>query len=134
MSLTVWLYRVGRNLNRVYRTCEAFGVREIRLLECDPKLSGALFGAAGQVAVEPSDNWPSWEETVALETGFPLLLREVDWCRVEHLLLGGESCGLPKRQILAAQRTTIPQAGQISGLTVEAALAIALYDWRERCP
>lgn len=131
--MIVWLYKVGRNLNRAYRTCEAFGVTDLRLIACDAlELAGNLYRAKDRVNVARAADWPPWETALALETGYPRPLSSVDWGRVDHLLIGGETVSLPRSKIRAAQVAHIPQPGQVSGLTVEAALAIALYDWRER--
>jgi tRNA G18 (ribose-2'-O)-methylase SpoU len=123
----VVLYQVGRNLNRSYRTCEAFGVAHLHLLECNAHLSGALFAAAGRVAVQTIQHMPVGG--LALETWGDTPLCSVDWSSVEWLVLGGETGGLPRR--LSMPSAHIPMYGHISGLTVEAALAIALYAWRQ---
>lgn len=72
--MEVWLYGLGRNLARAYRTCAALGVERM-------------------------------------------------------VLLGGETCGLPVRSLRAEQTSSIPAA---LGLTVDAALAIALWKARAR--
>jgi len=130
--VNVWLYRVGRNLNRAYRTCEAFGVTQLFLIECDPQLSGSLFQAADRVEICVMQAWPSWPTTLALETSYPAPLWSIPFAPIQHLLLGGETAGLPVSRIAPAYRAHIPQQGKVSGLTVEAALAIALYEWRRQ--
>lgn len=130
--MKVALYRVGRNLNRAYRTCEAFGVAELRLVQCTGTVRGRLFGAAGRVEVVSTDELPTEIGTLALETGAGVELAAVDWSAVTAVLLGGESSGLPRR--LPVPYAHIPQRGRVSGLTVEAALAIALYEWRQAIP
>jgi hypothetical protein len=57
---------------------------------------------------------------------------DVDWSRVSTVLIGGETDGLA-RSAPAAQQARIPMRGRVSGLTVEAALAVVLYE-RSRCP
>ena len=125
--MKVMLYRVGRNLNRAYRTCEAFGVDELELLECDAKIVGNLFRAKDRVMVSVVESFPLPNGLLALETSYLTLLSMVDWTRVDTILLGGESYGLPC--IRAEQKAHIETVGLISGLTVEATLAIALYQW-----
>lgn len=128
--MKVLLYKVGRNLNRVYRTCEAFGVPEIELLDCNAKLSGNLFRAAGRVRVRNIDDWPPPSGMLALETCYPNSIYTVDWRWVSMIVIGGETQGLPTRSLVAEQKVYIPMIGRVSGLTVEAALAIVLYEWR----
>lgn len=129
-DMSVWLYRVGRNLNRAYRTCEAFGVRELCLLDCrDATLFGNLFQAFGRVGVQRASDWPDPAGTCALETWGEIPIYDIPWQQTRRLLLGGETDGLPRH--MPAQFTAyIPMVGRVSGLTVEAALAIALYEWR----
>lgn len=126
--MNVLLYRVGRNLARAVRTSASFGVARIELLDCKgAAVRGPLHGAGGVVEVVPVDAFPAPSRALALETGTGETIDAVDWTRVEVLLLGGETGGLPRRVVRdAAQRATIPTAGWAC-LTVEAALAIALY-------
>ncbi len=127
----VLLYRVGRNLNRAYRTCASFGVEELLLLDCEATLAGPLFSAAGRVAVTVVAGWPDPATCLALETFYPTPLAAVDWAAVETLVIGGETAGLPRGQRFG-QTAHIPGAAGPS-LTVEAALAVALYQWRLTC-
>lgn len=129
--MDVLLHAVGRNLNRAYRTCAAFGIARLYLHDCEAQLSGALFGATGRVRVETVTSWPLPHGVLALEVGRGLPLAEVDWTSVQTLLVGGESCTLPAR--LAVQWWAhIPIVGR-PGLTVEGTLAIALYAWTLAC-
>lgn len=130
--MVVYLYRVGRNLNRAYRTAEAFGVSRIVLIECSAPLQGHLFGAAGRVDVTVG-SLPSPTGLLALETTYKTPLRSIDWQLVEGILIGGETAGVPRGRISEFQ-VVIPTVGQVSGLTVEAALAIALWEWRMALP
>lgn len=123
----VVLHRVGRNLNRAVRTCEAFGVRSLLTHRCAGGLSGNLYGAKGRVDVAGIDKLPVGNGVLALETGTLNSLDGVDFETVDTLLLGGESSGLPRG--LPVRYATIPMQGRVSGLTVEGALAIALYEW-----
>lgn len=131
-NLAVLLYRVGRNLNRAYRTCEAFGIQRLLLLDCrEAHLRDNLFGATGRVDIETISMWPNSQGMLALETWYEEPLWSVNWQRVSLLVLGGETAGLP-RSLRAEQKAAIPLRGNISGLTVEAALAIALWEYRRR--
>lgn len=127
---SVLLYRVGRNLNRAYRTCASFGVGQLSLFRCDATLSGALYSAADKVIVTEVDGWPDRATCLALETFYATPLAAVDWRGVSTIVIGGETDGLPRR-VRFGQEATIPAIGP--GLTVEAALAIALYEWRLSC-
>lgn len=130
--MEVYLYHVGRNLNRAVRTCEAFGVQRLHLIDCaEVWLSGNLYGARGRVDVAHVSDWPDAAGLCLLETWAKPPLWRVPWGEVRALLLGGETDGLP-RETLAQYRAAIPLQGHISGLTVEAALAIALYEWRRK--
>ena len=124
----VALYRVGRNLNRAYRTCEAFGVEEMRLIRCTGVLTGHLYGASGRVHMREVGDFPACGG-LALETWGDTPLRAVDWANVEWIVIGGETSGLPRGIAMPSAR--IDMQGNVSGLTVEAALAIALYEWRQ---
>lgn len=127
--MKVFLYRVGRNLNRAYRTCEAFGVFRLELLDCNAKIGGNLYKAAGRVEVVRVYEWPSPGGALALETFYADSIYHVAWDMVETIIIGGETTGLP-RSFQAQQTARIPMVGHVSGLTVEAALAVALYEWQ----
>jgi tRNA(Leu) C34 or U34 (ribose-2'-O)-methylase TrmL len=126
-DLSVYLYKVGRNLNRAYRTCEAFGISNLYLIDCDAEISGNLFKSKGKVIVEKSDI-PPQNNLLALETYHKLPIFDVKLIKVNAIIIGGETLGLPKN-IKSEYSATIPMYGQISGLTVEATLAIALYEY-----
>jgi tRNA G18 (ribose-2'-O)-methylase SpoU len=125
----VTLYGVGRNLNRAYRTCEAFGVETLHLWNCTGKLSGNLYAAKERVEMQVINSCPCPTTTLALETSYRTPLSSVDWGQVKNILIGGETRGVPRRDW--QQKAVIPMWGKASGLTVEAALAIALYEWRK---
>jgi len=125
----VVLYRVGRNLNRAYRTCSSFGAPELALCECDEaQLSGGLYGCAGSVRVVTLDALPGGANVAAFETWRGASAHEVAWEGINTVVIGGETSGLPSRPDW--QRVTIPVFPGAISLTVEAALAIALYEWR----
>lgn len=127
--MKVVLYRVGRNLNRAYRTAEAFGVSDIILVQCNTEIKGGLFRAKGRVAIQKADVLQT-KGALALETFYKDQLNSVDWSTVKYIIIGGETSGLP-HSVRFEQAATIPMVGKVSGLTVEAALAIALYEWRQ---
>jgi len=130
--MDVLLYQVGRNLNRAYRTCEAFGVSTLKLLDCSGWLRGNLFKSAERVIVKNVTEFDV-VSVMALETFYLDSIYDVDWEKVKTIIIGGETSGLP-RHTRFDQQAKIPMIGNISGLTVEAALAIALYEWRRNDP
>jgi tRNA G18 (ribose-2'-O)-methylase SpoU len=135
--MDVLLYRVGRNLNRAYRTCAAFGVQRLFLIgnNEDPsaswELRGNLFSARNLVEIVRQEELPILTSCCGLETYYDTPLSAVDWAGITAILIGGETAGLP-RSIKPGVRAVIPILGHLP-LTVEAALAIALYEWRRSC-
>lgn len=127
--MNVLLYRVGRNLNRVYRTAEAFGVEKLFLLDCAGELRGNLFRALNRIQIEHVTTFPV-TSVLALETYYVSSIYTVDWSSINTIIVGGETSGLPRGQRFEYE-AKIPLCGAVSGLTVEAALAIALYEWRK---
>jgi hypothetical protein len=132
-SMTVTLYRVGRNLNRVVRLCEANGVERLECVECNgAHLAGNLYSAAGRVElVGVPALTTEGKGAIALvppchkhDATFP----HVAWRGVQRIFCGGETHGLPV--IPGATRVAIPMFGVQSEYTVEAALAIALWEWQ----
>jgi tRNA G18 (ribose-2'-O)-methylase SpoU len=99
-------------------------------LDCGSALlAGNLFKAKDRVDLETLSDWPLPYGLLALETYYEHSIESTDWSEVTTIVLGGESNGLP-RSLRAAQKVQIPMIGCVSGLTVEAALAIALWEWR----
>ena len=127
--MRVLLWRVGRNLNRAYRTAEAFGADALELLECASGIQGNLYASAGRLEVLRLDSWPDLSDAVLLEPHYPTDIREVDWSGIRRIVLAGESATLPAR-LRGGLRCRIPMYGVARQLTVEAALAIALHEWR----
>jgi tRNA G18 (ribose-2'-O)-methylase SpoU len=124
------LYRVGRNLNRAYRTCEAFGVQRLQLVECGGVLAGNLFKAKGRVHVTTLPQIPTGATVLALETWAAASIHDIDLALFHTLILGNETKGLPRG--LPITYACIPMVGNVSGLTVGGALAIALDCWVNR--
>ena len=93
------LYKVGRNLNRAYRTCEAFGVKTLCLVGCDPVLSGNLYKAKGRVKIVDIEDLPYNDNALALETIAKQIIAEVKWENVRTIVNGGETISLSKQYI-----------------------------------
>lgn len=121
--MEVWLYKVGRNLNRAYRTCASFGVRRLVLVDCG-EVDGRLYSAKDRVDVVREDVLPPAPDTLVLEDYASAHLVDIRWSSVLRVVLGGETSGVP-RSYRAEQAARIPSMKP--SLTVEAALAIALY-------
>ena len=125
-TLTVALYKVGQNLNRAYRTCEFFGVKTLQLCECNATLQGHLFKSKGLVALEQIDTMPTGDNVVYFETNGKLEINDVDWSKIDTICIGGETNDFRNKQFAKIKKVRISGRGKVSGLTVEAALAIAL--------
>ena len=131
--MRVVLYNVGRNLNRAYRTCFSFGISEMVLVgksndrSIQWELKGGLFAAKDKVNILRLDELPDLSHAVALENYYQTPLNAVCWDGIDTILIGGETNGLP-RNIDVACRARIPTVNRFC-LTVEAALAIGLYEW-----
>jgi len=121
--LTVVLLGVGRNLNRAARTCHSFGVDRLVAVDCPGAISGGLYSATGKVEVSRPDAVPDMRLGVAAEVDGDVDAGDLDWSRVDHLLLGGESMTLPHVDCLARVRIATPNP---LCLTVEGALAALL--------
>lgn len=133
--MKVYLYNVGRNLNRAYRTCFSFGIEELILIgkSADPsiawELKGNLFSAKDKVKINKADFLPSENGILAMETFYKLpIFNFAEWNKVEGILIGGETIGIPKNYN-SQFKATIPTINNYC-LTVESALAITLYEWK----
>lgn len=132
--MKVILYHVGRNLNRCYRTCYAFGISEILFVgnlhnrSIQWELKGHLFRAKNKVQITPVQELPDLSRTLAMEDYYSMPLQKIRWEGIDSLLIGNETRGLP-RKIASYQKARIPTTNGIC-LTVEATLAIALYEWQ----
>lgn len=121
MIKNVYLWKVGRNINRAVRTSWSFGVEEVHTIDCGD-VSGNLFQAKNQKITQCSDIEPN---TVFIEVNGDVELGDMDWRSVESIAVGGENVTLPSGSGVRA-RLRIPTAKSLC-LTTEAALAIALH-------
>src|SRR5690554_1892973 len=88
----VVLVGVGRNLNRVIRTCYSFGVYDVFCVNCTGQISGNLFAAK---AVIVRQGMPEVENMLALEATKSLLpIGNVPPKTVKYLVVGGENVTL----------------------------------------
>jgi hypothetical protein len=131
----VYLYHVGRNLNRSIRLCEAMGVDELCLVECDgAEVRGNMYQAQS-LPVVTADEIADEEGTVALvppRRTHEATLPQFDWRNVRAIAVGGETDGLPR--LRHCRRIAIPMYGEQREHTVEVALSIALWEWRRSAP
>ena len=122
----IYLYKVFNNLNRCYRTCEFFGIKKLNLIECGNKLFGNLFKSKNNVSIEILNNLPYNKNTIYFETDGDISIFDINLNDYDNYVFGGESNNLPKNKNI--KRVYIPKIGNISGLTVESALTIVLYE------
>jgi tRNA(Leu) C34 or U34 (ribose-2'-O)-methylase TrmL len=125
----IYLYNVNRNLNRVYRTCYSFGIEEIFIISDNKnyKLKGNLFTAKDKVQIKTISFPNNLKNIVAFENYYEKSIYNFDWKNIEGIIIGGETCGLPKK-INCNNKLKIPTINSFC-LTVEASLSIILYDW-----
>jgi len=124
------LYKVGINLNRVYRTCEFFGFNNLQLCKCEKSfIKGNLFKAEGQVNISTLESLPEDHNTIYFETDGNVSIYDIDLSKYSNFVFGGESNDLPKNKTV---RCVIPKIGKISGLTVESAVSIILNEYRRQ--
>lgn len=129
--MIVYLYRVGRNLNRATRLCEAMGIARLVLVDCNDAYTKGNLYQARSLPVERETNLPDSSRTVALVPPRHLhdaTLTECRWRGATGIVVGGETSGLPPAE--RSQRVAVPMYGAQVEYTVEAALAIALWEWR----
>ena len=131
--MIVTLYRVGQNLNRAVRLCEAMGVGRMECIECHGAyIGGNLYAAAGRVVIESLASLPSLNRrdvALVLPNQRPEMdICDVKWRDIRRIICGGETDGLPR--LTGPLRVAIPMFGKQREHTVEAALAIALWEWR----
>lgn len=124
MDKEVVLSNVGRNLNRAYRTCEAFGVKRMLLHNCKGSLKGNLFKSKGRVDMLNIDTL-DLDNAAYFEVDGGVDVKDFDFSSIKYLVFGGETLSLPRKY--KKNRVRIPTYGNVSGLTVEAAVAIALF-------
>lgn len=119
---------VGKNMNRAIRTCYSFGVYDIYCLKCKGFLKGSLFSAKDKVRLHAIDSLEQFDpaKILALELTNTLpSIRKIDTSSIEYIAIGGEAITLRKKDFPVMAR--IPTKNKLC-LTVEAALAIALYE------
>jgi len=125
MSISIYLCHVGRNLNRAYRLLSFFNIPVMYSYNCNLNLKGNLFKASGTVEIKSVASVPDNENTIYFETNGKESIYDVDLSKFSNFVFGGESKDLPKNR--EGKRVIIPNKGAIDGLTVESAIAIALF-------
>lgn len=130
--MKVILYNVGRNLNRAFRTCFSFGVSELYLIgSMQYKLKGNLFKSKDKVKIIKLETMPEleYDNSIAFENYYKKSIYNFkEWRKIDTILIGGETTGLPKG-IKCNYKIKIPTMNSFC-LTVEATLAIVLFEWR----
>lgn len=121
--MKIYLYKVGRNLNRAIRTCHSFGISEINLVDCDESfIKGSLFSA--NVHLRNTD-LPDSLNTAIFEINGKTTANKIDWNKINNIIIGGENITLPKS--ISDISIKIPTKNSLC-LTTEASLAIALNE------
>lgn len=118
----IWLWRMGRNLNRCVRTAHSFGVKQVITVECVGQIEGNLYSASATELVEAAA-LPN--NAIAFEVDGGIDIADQSFCAVTDIIIGGESVTLP-RNIRTRSRVQVPTENALC-LTSEAALSIALY-------
>ena len=95
--MKIYLYKVNRNLNRCVRTCEAFGITKLYLINSPIIVKGNLFGAKNKVSIIQQNKFPNAVRLLALETYFKTPLWKIDFDNIDSIIIGGETAGLPKK-------------------------------------
>jgi tRNA(Leu) C34 or U34 (ribose-2'-O)-methylase TrmL len=124
--MNFYFYKINNNLNRIYRTLEFFGIENIFLCKCANILKGNLFKAENKVNIIEIDNLPDDENTIYFETDGNINIKDINLLDYQYFVFGGESNNLPKNKNV--KRVYIPKKGNISGLTVESALTVVLWE------
>lgn len=129
---SVVLHGVGRNLARAYRLCSSFSIKKLLLHECKEIIKGNLYRATNTVTIETIDHLPEPSSSVLwLDRQGKKNISMVDWLSVYTIVIGGETCGLPIKHKHRQDAVRIHQNDDRTELTVESALAIALFLWGE---
>ncbi|MCB0422057.1 MAG: RNA methyltransferase [Bdellovibrionales bacterium] len=126
------------NQGAFLRSCEAFGVTKVILLEeaCSPFHPKALRASSGSSLRLDFVRGPSVAEVhspslVALDLKGQAL-PQFSWPKDVRLLLGEEGPGVPKTSPI--EKITIPMMNSIESLNAVAAASIALYSYRSQHP
>lgn len=72
----VILFKGGQNINRVYRLCYIYGIKDLYLVQCKPPQIGNVFSAKGKVAVHILDEMPRFEN---------MSMKRLNVCGIRHL-------------------------------------------------
>ena len=130
------------NLGTVVRSCTAFGVHRLIVLQeaAHPFHPKAIRASSGGIFTQSMWQGPSIQDLtqpvyrkwiVALDQkGEDAMTSQ--WPENIRLLVGEEGLGLPKGKF--QQRLSIPQTGNVESLNAAMAISVALYSYRLRFP
>lgn len=116
-------YKIGRNINRVYRLCHTYGIENLYLVGCDSPKIGNVFSAKGNVTLHIIDNMEGMRNIAALEKGKGVPVCE-EIKEFDYLLVGGENVTL--KNDMADKFFHIKTKNSLC-LTVDEALAVGLH-------
>lgn len=127
------------NLGAFIRTCEAFSVSKIILLQesANPFLPKALKTSSGTTLTAPLYSGPSVKN---LETNLLCLdgsgtnINDHIWPQNCRLLMGEEGPGIPKNLKKRALKIAIPITPKVESLNASIATGIALFSYRQKHP
>ncbi len=124
------------NLGSLLRSCEAFGVKKIILLEesANPFLPKAIRASAGSSLRIQFSSGPSIKD---LDTDFVALQKEgtniqdFKWPKNSRLLMGEEGLGVPAH-LKPQHSISIPIHSEVESLNAVVASSIALYSYSQQ--
>jgi len=124
------------NLGSLLRSCEAFGVKKVILLQesANPFLPKAIRASAGSSLRIQFSSGPSIKE---LDTEFIALqkdgtaLQDFKWPKNSRLLMGEEGLGVPTH-LKPQHSISIPIHSQVESLNAVVASSIALYSYSQQ--
>lgn len=121
--MKIYLYKVGRNLNRTIRLAHSFGFDKLYIVECEHKVKGNLFSAKNVKLV--NSHLPSTSKTLVFEVDGKITIDDIKVSDYDNIIIGGESINLKNEMGL---KVKIPTVNKLC-LTTESALSIILYKY-----
>ena len=137
--------RQEHNFSAVMRSCDAFGVQDVHLLDADDQFAinrEVALGAQKWLTIRRHESAAACLASLR-SRGYRIVatsphepatpLPELDVSQPIALLLGNELHGLPPERLEQAdERVAIPMAGLVESFNVSVAAAICLYDITRR--
>jgi len=119
----IYLYKVGRNLNRTIRLAYSFGYANLNLIDCKKSfLKGNTFSAKDVKLIDSI--LPNMDRTLVLEYDASKTITDINLDDFDNILIGGESVNLTSK---LGVKVKIPTVNNFC-LTTESALSIILHE------